>query len=186
MAAEYSPDTRRQRASGRSVGFPDLGSPPPVAHRESSVGLTTYLLLVAVVLSACSPKSAPDGGLTDAELKDMLRVHPADSEWGKFALVSGVLDVDADAGCLWLASDDSRHLVVWPKRTTAQSNPFQIILANGEVVRPGDQVEGGGGFVTGDEELPEGIAPFPEKCARSDELAVFSAASTLTVVRASG
>ena len=40
------------------------------------------------------------------------------------AIVNGVVEVDVDAGCVWLSTaDGSRHPVLWPFGTEAEGDP---------------------------------------------------------------
>lgn len=96
------------------------------------------------------------------------------------AIVAGIVDVDPDRGCVWLAQPDgSRYPVVWPLGTTGEEDGaegFTIVLADGRRLRAGDRVEGGGGYVPAawwDE--------IPTECVQGGQVAVFNARSSLTV-----
>lgn len=56
------------------------------------------------------------------------------------AIVTGIVEVDLEEGCVWLSDPDgARYPVVWPAATAAQSDPFAIVLADGQLVQPGDR-----------------------------------------------
>lgn len=64
------------------------------------------------------------------------------------AALQGTLAYDEANGCLYLeAENGQRSAVIWPPRTTWRSDPPGVVLADGQVVEPGDHVEGGGGGV---------------------------------------
>lgn len=95
----------------------------------------------------------------------------AEVEPGLDAIVGGTLQVDLDAGCVWVGGPDgSRYPVVWPRGTTASEDPFQVLLPDGAQAVPGDAVFGGGGYVDasgGDWD------PFPAECVQTGTAAVW-------------
>lgn len=140
--------------------------------------------VVTVVLAGCSS----DGGDLDDDLSrrvpiDGLRVHGSDPGSGMDAIVSGIVEIDLDAGCVWLSgSDGARHPVVWPIGTAAQSDPLGIVLVGGHLVQPGDRVEGGGGYVDADAATTgSGLEPISAACVQVGEAAVFNADSPISV-----
>lgn len=147
--------------------------------------LATTLLLVA---TACgdAPSTAPGDGESSSEA--LIRVHPRRTGEGMDAIVSGVVDVDSDAGCVWLAeSAGTRYPVVWPVGTTAQSDPFQVTLPDGQVILSGDRVEGGGGYVDAAATTRGlGLDPFPAECIHVGDAAVFNSNAALTVTAGVG
>ena len=126
-----------------------------------------------------------DGFVPGLAPPDGFRVHPPGfSPGGWDAIVSGIVEVDMDAGCVWLSSPNgNRYPVVWPAGTTARSDPFEIRIRKGhQVVRSGDFVEGGGGYPQADS-APQriGLEPFPNECLQGREAAVFNAGSLIDV-----
>lgn len=110
-----------------------------------------------------------------------LSVHRTDPGSGMAAIVTGIVEVDVDLGCVWLSQPDgSRAPAVWPVGTTAFMNPFSIVLTDGQIVQEGDRVEGGGGYVPANS-AAGGFTPFPAECVQTGEMAVFNAGSTITV-----
>ena len=102
------------------------------------------------------------------------------------AIVSGVVEVDVDAGCVWLSTPDgARHPVVWPFGTDAGGDPLVITLPDGQTVRHGDLVSGGGGYIPA-RVATSGMAPFPEECVQDGEAAVFNAESEIEVMSGVG
>lgn len=102
------------------------------------------------------------------------------------AIVEGTLEVDLDLGCLWLSTaDGSRHPVVWPAGTTSETDPFIIVLPDGQPLSPGDVVSGGGGYVDA-LSATAGMRPFPAECVQDGQAAVFNADSELLVTPGSG
>lgn len=150
------------------------------------------LLVLSVLVSAC----AVDGSASPTDHEDtrsartgLIRTHPPvnDSEVsGMGAIVQGVLEVDLQARCVWLSGlDGARYPIVWPAGTTAQPDPFEVILVDGQVVRHGDQVTGGGGYVPAAGATPD-LEPFPAQCLQTGEVAVFNATSSIEVVAGVG
>ncbi len=142
--------------------------------------LATTLLLVA---AACGDATSTAPGDGDSSSDSLLRVHPRRTGEGLDAIVSGVVEVDSDAGCVWLAeSAGTRYPVVWPEGTTAQSDPFEITLPDGQVIRSGDRIEGGGGYVDAASTTGGlGLDPFPAACIHVGDAAVFNSSAALTV-----
>lgn len=62
------------------------------------------------------------------------------------AEVSGVVAIDE--GCLYLREGDEQgYPVLWPAGTTWDPDREAVTLSRGTEIRPGDRVEGGGGYV---------------------------------------
>lgn len=116
------------------------------------------------------------------------RAHRSAASGGRDAIVSGVVETDQDTGCVWLSdAEGSRQPVVWPVGTTASSDPIEIVLADGQVVHPGDLVEGGGGHGDADTATEGlGLEPFPRACIHTGEAAIFNADSPITATPAQG
>jgi hypothetical protein len=116
------------------------------------------------------------------------RAHQTGAEGGMSAIVTGIVEVDLDSGCVWLSDrDGARSPVVWPFRTVVQVDPFGIVLGDGQLVQAGDRVEGGGGYVDADAALTGmGLEPFPAVCVQVGEAAVFNADSPITVTPGEG
>jgi hypothetical protein len=136
--------------------------------------------VVAVVLAGCG---GADGDLSDSAPVEGFRVHDSYPGYGLDAIVAGIVEVDLGAGCIWLSDPDgARYPVVWPVGTVAQSDPFGIVLADGQRVQAGDRVEGGGGYVDADAATSgSGLEPFPGACVQAGEAAVFNADSPISV-----
>lgn len=126
-----------------------------------------------------------DGFVPGLAPPDGFRVHlPGPSLGGMDAIVSGIVEVEPDTGCVWLSGPNgSRDPVIWPAGTTARSDPFEIRIRKGhQVVRPGDFVEGGGGYLQADS-APQryGLEPFPNECLQGTEAAVFNHGSSIDI-----
>jgi hypothetical protein len=104
------------------------------------------------------------------------------------AIVSGIVEVDLDSGCIWLSDPSgARYPVLWPLATVARSDPFGIVLADGQLVETGDGVEGGGGYVDAETATSaSGLEPFPIACVQVGEAAVFNADSKISVTHGVG
>jgi hypothetical protein len=130
-------------------------------------------LLIALVTTSCA--QADDGA------NSIIRVHRSDPGGGMDAIVAGIVEIDLEAGCVWLAHPSgNRQPAVWPHGTVERLDPFEIVLLDGEVVRAGDEVRGGGGYV----DANPGWAtwdPFPDECVHTGSAAVFNAGSEITV-----
>ncbi|MEX0797725.1 MAG: hypothetical protein WD274_13650 [Acidimicrobiia bacterium] len=116
------------------------------------------------------------------------RAHPSGSAGGMDAIVSGVVEIDMDAGCVWLSDPDgARYPVLWPAGTVAQAEPPAIRLPDGQLVQSGDRIEGGGGYVNADM-ATSGLLldPFPSQCVQVGEAATFNASSAITVFPGEG
>ena len=141
----------------------------------------TVAAVVTVVLAGCSSNGS---GMDDVSAQlEGFRVHDSDPGYGLDAIVTGIVEVDLDAGCIWLSDPDgSRYPAVWPLETVAQADPFGIVLADGQRVRVGDRVEGGGGYVDADAATSgSGLEPFPGACVQVGEAAVFNADAPISV-----
>lgn len=129
-----------------------------------------FLAVVAllVVLVGCSGhRVVESGGHT-------IYVHGGSllPRGGMEALVEGTLGLHD--GCVVLAwqDEDLWYPVVWPAGTSiASSDPFVIGLASGVEVAVGDEVSGGGGYLS-----PADIeVDIPDTCVpESGEVAVFN------------
>ena len=139
---------------------------------------------MALALWGCSSDGESAGGyLSGFAATDGFRVHRSDPGYGMYAIVSGIVEVDLDAGCVWLSDPGGvRYPVVWPVGTSARSDPFGIIVGEGQVVRPGDRVEGGGGYIPSDSATRRlGLEPFPTECVHVGTAAVFNADSPIDI-----
>lgn len=89
---------------------------------------------------------------------------------GMDALVSGALA--AADGCVLLEQGEGRYPVVWPSGTSvAGTDPLVIELPSGDQVHLGDEVGGGGGYLSADR---LGI-DVPDECLNEyGEVAVFN------------
>lgn len=97
------------------------------------------------------------------------------------AIVTGVVEVDLELGCVWLSdTQGGRYPVIWPVGTTATVDPFQITLPDGSVLGPGDRVTGGGGYVPADT-ATQGIDAFPGECVQTGDAAAFNSDSPIEV-----
>jgi hypothetical protein len=116
------------------------------------------------------------------------RAHRTDPGEGMSAIVSGIVEIDQDTGCVWLSEPSgARYPVVWPVGTAAQSNPVGIVLASGQLVQAGDRVEGGGGYVDADAATSgSGMEPLPAACVQVGEAVVFNAGSSISVTPGEG
>lgn len=116
----------------------------------------------------------------------LIRVHSDDPGFGMDAIVQGVVEVDAGAGCVWLSTPDgARNPVVWPLGTEERHDPYVIVLPDGAEVMHGDHVSGGGGYLTA-AAATTGMAPFPGVCLQDGDAAVFNANSAIEVTRGVG
>lgn len=116
------------------------------------------------------------------------RAHPSGSNEGMGAIVSGVVEIDVDAGCVWLSDPDgARYPVLWPAGAVAQSEPPAIRLPDGQLVQSGDRIEGGGGYVNADAAMTGlGLEPYPSQCVQVGDAATFNASSAITVFPGEG
>lgn len=105
---------------------------------------------------------------------------------GMAALIRGRLIYVFSGDCFVLVGG-GRFPVMWPVGTRAVADPGPgIILSSGGVVRPGDLVEGAGGFLTADQvSAVDGTRPeIPDACTSSSgEIAVFNHQTRPRVVR---
>lgn len=125
-------------------------------------------------------------GAVDPAGTALIRAHPGPGSGGMAAIVQGVVEVDLEVGCVWLSTPDgSRHPVVWPAGTSAEPDPFRIVLPDGRTVAHGDQVTGGGGYVPASSATAD-MEPFPDGCLQDGEAAVFNADSELEVTEGVG
>jgi hypothetical protein len=133
--------------------------------------------LLVILAAACGGEESrePVDGGTALDLA----VHP--ESWGgdgMAALVGGKVGLDEGSGCVVLGDEERSIRVVWPLGTSAQRDPFRIVLPDGTVVREGMWVEGGGGFL--DQETLDGLE-IRHECLSGSEIAVFNADETLVV-----
>ena len=130
-------------------------------------------VVAALGVASCSSGGGATGGF---------RAHRWDPGWGMDAIVGGVVEVDLDGGCVWLSdSTGARHPVIWPLGTTMRSDPVRITLADGQSVRTGDLVQGGGGYLDAGAATRLGLNPFPIACIHVGQAVVFNADSSITV-----
>ena len=141
-------------------------------------------VVVAVALSGCSgDRESADGHSSGSAAADGFRVHRSHPGGGRDAIVAGIVEVDLDAGCVWLSDPSgTRYPVVWPLGARVRSDPFGIAVGEGQVVRPGDRVEGGGGYIAADPATRGlGLEPFPTECVHVGDAAVFNADSPIDI-----
>jgi hypothetical protein len=168
---------------------------PPAADARRSVRATSALPMslvvfaaVAIAVVAITGRGGPGGDAGESRSVAGFRVHPSDPGGGMDAIVAGVVETDPAAGCVWLSdSDGARYPLVWPAGTGAHADPLEIELADGQVVRSGDRVEGGGGYVDAASATRGlGLEPFPPACVQAGEAAVFNSSSQITVTAGVG
>lgn len=139
------------------------------------MGSHLRLVVLVLILAGCAPGTGAD------DEGALIRSHTGREEGGMSAIVNGVVEIDAEAGCVWLSTPDgTRHPVVWPAGTQAEGSPLVITLPDGQTVLHGDLVSGGGGYVPADV-ATDGTEPFPEECLQDGEAAVFNARSEIEV-----
>jgi hypothetical protein len=145
-------------------------------------------LVIAVVPALLVGCSLFGGDENEQPSLEGFRVHDAHPGGGADAIVSGVVEIDQETGCVWLSdTTGGRAPVVWPLGTRVESEQTGIRLRDGEVLRPGDQVEGGGGYVDANAATSgSGLEPFPDDCVQVGEAAVFNADSSITVTHGVG
>lgn len=116
------------------------------------------------------------------------RAHTSDPGGGMAAIVSGIVEIDQETGCVWLSDPSgARYPVIWPVGTTSQANPPGIVLSDGQVVVTGDRVEGGGGYVDADTSTSGlGLEAFPVACVQVGDAAAFNPGSPITVTPGEG
>jgi hypothetical protein len=153
----------------------------PTPPRRPRWGLLAATAVVVVLVGVAIFRSP--GPVAESDGLAGFRAHTRPSEGGMAAIVTGVLEIDVPTGCVWLTDPSgARDPVMWPLGTRAQTDPPAIVLPDGQVVRSGDRVEGGGGYV--DALAPTsaaGLDPFPAECVSVGEAAVFNADSEMTV-----
>lgn len=132
--------------------------------RPRSLALAALL----VVLMGCSGQRVVESG------GHTIYVHGGSPlpRGGMEALVEGTLGLHD--GCVVLAwqDEDLWYPVVWPADTSmASSDPFVIRLPSGVEVTVGDEVSGGGGYLS-----PADVeADLPDRCVpETSEIAVFN------------
>jgi hypothetical protein len=90
---------------------------------------------VALILAGCASGSRSGESLSRSSDIEGFRAHDSNSG-GMDAIVAGIVEVDLDAGCIWLSDPDgARYPVVWPVGTATQSDPLRIVLADGQLVQ---------------------------------------------------
>ncbi len=116
------------------------------------------------------------------------RAHTSDPGGGMDAIVSGVVEIGQETGCVWLSDPSgARYPVIWPVGTTMQASPPGIVLSGGQTVADGDRVEGSGGYVDADASTSGlGLEPFPDACIHVGEAASFNPGSPITVTPGEG
>lgn len=146
----------------------ELDQPPdPSCRLDGGVVQASFSPVAPGDTPAPTPPPLPPGDLPG------IRVDPSPGTGGEDAEVGGILEVGE--GCVWLNSNGVRMPVVWPALTFGRADPPEIVLPTGEVARPGDAVDGGGGYsdaAAATERL--GLNPFPAQCIESGQAVVFS------------
>ncbi|MGH8924539.1 MAG: hypothetical protein ACRDWA_07900 [Acidimicrobiia bacterium] len=152
----------------------------PVAAAVAAVLVVVGVVGVALVRDNTRP--AQSGQLAG------FRAHTSDPGGGMDAIVSGIVEIDQETGCVWLSDPSgARYPVIWPVNTTSQANPPGIVLPGGQVVVTGDRVQGGGGSVDADTSTSGlGLEPFPEACVQVGDAAAFNPGSSITVTPGEG
>lgn len=157
-----------------------------------------FAVVAALFLWSCSGTAETAGGhWSGASAADGFRVHRSYTGHSRHAIVLGIVEVDLDAGCVWLSGPRGiRYPVVWPVGTSARSDPFRITVPSdhfgipvgkGQVVRPGDRVKGGGGYTSaGSTTRHLGLEPFPTECVHVGKAAVFNSDSPIEVTAGVG
>lgn len=143
-------------------------------------------VLVLIVIGAALIGS--DFSPAQSDTLEGFRAHPSGSNGGMDAIVSGVVEIDLDAGCVWLSEPEgARYPVLWPAGTVAQTDPPAIQLPDGQLVQSGDRVEGGGGYVDAASAMTGlGLEPYPSQCVQVGDAATFNASSAITVFPGEG
>jgi hypothetical protein len=162
--------------------------PPPLPTARARGGLGRGPIVgaaafVVVVVTFVGLGSLLTGGAVGSG-DDLIRAHSGGFRTdGMDAIVSGVVEVDLDDGCVWLTDPGGSRLpVVWPAGATATIDPFSIELRDGQRIEAGDLVEGGGGYIDALQASEwAGTEPFSEECLSTGEAAVFNAGSEITV-----
>lgn len=99
--------------------------------------------------------------------------------------VGGTVIFDNDTGCLLIVFESIRDPIVWPAGTSWRSDPPGVRLEDGQVVEPGMEVFGGGGYLKRKGiELMAGaaVADAAAACAGQDgEIAIFNISSEVTI-----
>lgn len=126
------------------------------------------LALMAGLLTGCG--GVREQSVGDDDLRFFVHGRSVLPSGGMDAQVVGAL-TSAD-GCVLLERDDTRFPVVWPSGTSvASTDPLTIALPSGEELNLGDQVSGGGGYLSPDR---ANIA-VPDACLNEyGEVAVFN------------
>ena len=136
---------------------------PPVP-----VAAAVALVLLGGLLAGCGGVSQQRVG--DDDVRFFVHGRTVLPSGGMEAQVVGVLA--AADGCVLLDQDGNRFPVVWPSGTSvAGTDPLVIELPSGEQLQLGEQVSGGGGYLSPDR---AGI-DVPHACLNEDgEVAVFN------------
>lgn len=101
-----------------------------------------FVVLGGFALLGCS---GSDGGASGSH-GPIMRHVAAWSGDGQDAEIRGVIELEGD--CLYVALDEvgERYPVIWPASTSWDAAASRVLLANGESVRVGEAVYGGGGY----------------------------------------
>ena len=139
--------------------------------------------VVVVVLGIVGVSLLGDGPSAQSGELSGFRAQTALFAGGDDAIVSGIVEIDEESGCVWLSDPSgARYPVVWPRGTSSRLDPVGIVVPGGEVVVTGDRVKGGGGYGDADTVTSGlGLNPFPAECVQVGEAAVFNAGSSITV-----
>lgn len=155
----------------------EVGAPPRAGWLAPAFAITALVAVVASAALLFDGTAPPPADGDDTER--LIRVQETPGEGGMAAIVTGVVEVDLELGCVWLADDGGgRYPVVWPMGTTAIAEPFTLTFASGATAGEGDRVTGGGGYVPAATAVDD---PFPEACLQTGDAAVFNADSEIEV-----
>ena len=140
----------------------------PTLHQRHGITVAVTLALVAGLLAGCGGVNERRVGGDD--LRFFVHGRTVLPSGGMDALVVGALT--AADGCVLLEQDGSSYPVVWPSGTSvAGTDPLVLELPSGDQLTLGDQVTGGGGYLSPDH---VGI-DVPDACLNEfDEVAVFN------------
>lgn len=136
------------------------------SHPWAAIGAA--LALMAGLLTGCGGVREQTVG--DDDLRFFVHGRTVLPSGGMDAQVAGAL-TSAD-GCVLLERGDTRFPVVWPSGTSvAGTDPLVIELPSGEELNLGDQVSGGGGYLSPD----RASISVPDACLNEyGEVAVFN------------
>lgn len=152
------------------------GNQQPSGNVSIAMRKVLQALVLVLAVAGCATTAGGDAS------ERLIRSHTDRGTGGMGAIVNGVVEIDIDVGCVWLSTPDGvRHPVVWPVGTEADGDPLVITLPDGQTVRHGDLVSGGGGYI-GASAATSGMEPFPPECVQDGEAAVFNPGSEIQVL----